>query len=172
LPGKNTIDITLRRNRSASCRFVSIPLENRYNLVHTRGSWCEPNPLLSKAFRAQMRSNKVHRHGTCLSTCTIRLGLDTEIRYSTSRFTLAVWGHGFCSGEVGVGWPAYPNIHWPPLTWMTAPVIAAERVEHRKAHAQASSSGVGWRRMGMADRNSSSAPGSARGGYPCRGWCQ
>ena len=38
---------------------------------------------------------------------------------------------------------------------MTAPVMAAERVEHRKAHAHATSSGVGWRRMGMAWRNSS-----------------
>jgi hypothetical protein len=37
---------------------------------------------------------------------------------------------------------------------MTAPVMAAERVEHRKAHAHASSSGVGWRRMGMTGRNS------------------
>ena len=31
---------------------------------------------------------------------------------------------------------------------MTAPVMAAERVEQRKAHAHASSSGVGWRLHG------------------------
>lgn len=37
---------------------------------------------------------------------------------------------------------------------MTAPVMAADRVEHRKAHAHAISSGVGWRRTGMAGRNS------------------
>src|SRR6185437_3283515 len=56
---------------------------------------------------------------------------------------------GDLAPDVGVH---QPITDWPPSTCMTVPLMAAERGAARNAQAQATSSGRGWRPIGMMSR--------------------